>query len=247
MERMPLDIVRALSWILIGLTSSACLGQDSGSLGKGHNVVLSEVLRLGDEARGDTVLFGSISSIAVNSTGQIFVGEWRGTSVYVFSGAGELDTVVGRDGEGPGEFKSIRDIYIGLGDSIFVFDGSLDRMSAFEPSGRQLAYTVMVHGDDFSMPISLVGVSEAGAVLQYVAPFHASAGTGIAPHDAREDLVNLVDWRGEVIRLLHKVPHSEAIVSVYEGGFRSGPFRLAESPPFDRVRINGSMRDGMMP
>ena len=70
-----------------------------------EQVVLEEVLSLGDESKGDTILFGSIDGIAVNGRGDIFVAESRPWMLSAFAADGTYLSPVGAEGEGPGEYQ----------------------------------------------------------------------------------------------------------------------------------------------
>ena len=65
-------------------------------------VVLEEVLSLGDESKGDTILFGSIDGIAVNGRGDIFVAERRPWLLSAFAADGTYLSPVGAEGRGQG-------------------------------------------------------------------------------------------------------------------------------------------------
>ena len=65
-----------------------------------EQVVLEEVLSLGDESKGDTILFGSIDGIAVNGRGQIFVAERMPWLLSAFAADGTYLSPVGAEGEG---------------------------------------------------------------------------------------------------------------------------------------------------
>ena len=100
----------------IGLTSlillstavfSACSNNQSqmqsGTSGSSSPAILpiEEVVRIGDEATGDTVLFASIRNIVVNSRGHIFIQEAQPTAIRAFDSDGSYLADVGAVGNGP--------------------------------------------------------------------------------------------------------------------------------------------------
>lgn len=81
--------------------------RDTGSAqgeGKTATITLEEVLRIGNEAAGDTILFRTIDQIAVNRNGDLLVAEGtRSPLVHAFDANGSYLRQIGAQGEGPGE------------------------------------------------------------------------------------------------------------------------------------------------
>src|SRR5690606_38530371 len=68
------------------------------------------------------------------------------THLKFFDSQGKLLLLVGGEGSGPGEFRSIREVSLMPGDTLAAFEYGTSRMSIFTPSG-QLVRTVQVEGD----------------------------------------------------------------------------------------------------
>lgn len=81
-----------------------------------------------------------VGPMAVGSDGTVYVADAQ-DRVVVLNAAGELLRVIGRGGEGPGEFGFINDVRILAGDSLLVVDPMQDRMSVFRPNSAVLAHT----------------------------------------------------------------------------------------------------------
>ena len=179
-----------------------------------ERLALTEVFRIGEEAEQDTILFGDILDMAVNSDGQLFLVDWDAESVYVFSATGDLEDRIGSRGKGPGEFEQAYGVAIGPGESIVVFDGQGDRLSLFEPKSHRFVYSTRVNGDDFSSPSKLIGAIDDGFLVKFVPPYWApGSGTGLALDTERFAVVNRVNRRGEVIgEPILSLPKREAIV-----------------------------------
>ncbi len=179
---------------------------------------MSEVFRIGEEASGDAVLFGPILGMAVNSAGHLFVADWNSESVHVFSDAGGLIGLVGSRGEGPGEFERASGLAIGRNDTVFVWDGQNDRLSAFEPDSHSFAYSVTVEANDFSNPNALIGVTDAGFLIRFTPPYWApGSGTGLSPDAERVSVVKLADRNGTIVgEPVATLPASEVIVHTFD-------------------------------
>jgi len=91
-------------------------------------------LRLGDDEPGEAYEFTRIVAAAVSPDGQVHVVQFGEPVVRVYDSRGRHVRTIGRDGEGPGEFRAL--IALGfLGDTLWTYDRSLRRISYFAPSG----------------------------------------------------------------------------------------------------------------
>ena len=165
--------VRTIGTVCICVIAACFVKASNGQAGFGNannpRVELVELFRVGDENSLDNILFGSIEGIAVNSAGELFVADRGEQAVFVISESGRLVDRLGGKGEGPGEFESIDDLYIGPGDSIYVHDFRRYRLTVFKPEERTYAYSLTIleaQGDRYSA-IELLGVTANGLVYRY--------------------------------------------------------------------------------
>lgn len=96
------------------------------------SIALRTVISLSDADHPG--LFGYVPLLARDSRGRWYVSSTDdGTrAVGVFGVDGKLDEVLGREGGGPGEFRSIDFIAVGPGDTLWVYDNHLQRRTAFD-------------------------------------------------------------------------------------------------------------------
>lgn len=199
---------------------------------------LNELFRIGDESMGDSILFGGIGElVAVDRSGRIFVGDGQDSKIYVFTADGQLVQTIGRRGRGPGEFEWLESLYVGAGDTLYVFDSQLERLSAFEPDDLELAYDFSVPETSFGLPYYLVGgLDGEGFLITY--------GWPVSPGDAMEGrrlYVLLVDWTGQIVPPpLHYLPAAEWLVSA------EGEDRFAIGMPFGRDPVYRLGLDGKL-
>ena len=94
------------------------------------------------EAESDPGLpIGRVVSLAVDSKLKVHVIDGYLDGIGVFGPDLTFEQEVGRRGEGPGEFEWPTTIQILPGDSLYVFDGGLARVTVFEPHALTVAYT----------------------------------------------------------------------------------------------------------
>ncbi len=196
-----------------------------------QDIHLSEIFRVGTQERDD-VLFGEISDMDVNSKGEIFVVDSRIKSVYMFTEEGSKIRDIGRSGMGPGEFSGPVSVHVAKGDSLYVFDRIVNRVSVFDPETIVVLRTFSVPGS-FSMglPSSLLGSSERGILFKYITPFVDPRQSD--PKAPRYDKIYSLDFQGNnpddpVLRVLAR----DFITTTSAGGGIS-----ARRMPFGRTSV----------
>lgn len=92
------------------------------------------VLRIGGEGEGQTIY--RVADATRTSDGSVTLLDGASREVRFFSAEGALERVVGREGEGPGEFDRFTSLSPFRGDSLFVFDLWLRRATIYDASGE---------------------------------------------------------------------------------------------------------------
>ena len=160
----------------------------------------------------------------------MFVVDPTRNDIVVLGADLTLEQVVGREGEGPGEFKWPATIQIIEGDSLYVFVGRLLRVTVFEPRALAVAYTI---------PLSL---DNPGALWRipgqdgYMGLRSLSFSVGQKEEDhGRFDVVFLLGKDGKMESdSIHAVPGRRAPLScVPNEASWSDPTPLAPSPSWD--------------
>jgi hypothetical protein len=77
------------------------------------SVTLKELWRVGGD--DEEVLFGVISQLLHDESGNVYALDSQLSEVHVYSPSGEHLRTIGREGEGPGEFRNGSDMYLGPG------------------------------------------------------------------------------------------------------------------------------------
>ena len=138
--------------LLCSVVINACSNHQSqiqsGTSGSSPPATLSieEVVRIGDEAAGDTVFFASIGNIAVNSRGQMFIEEREPAAIRAFHSDGSFLADVGAVGKGPGEYPDELSggVLTGPADSVYVYHSRGRHLLIYGPDKFEFARNVTV-------------------------------------------------------------------------------------------------------
>lgn len=96
---------------------------------------LVEELRIGTIDGPGTHTFGQIQDLSVAPDGSIFVADLHPQSVRQYDPAGRFVRQIGREGEGPGEYRSLLGIEVLSGGNLAVWDLGNRRISIYDGEG----------------------------------------------------------------------------------------------------------------
>lgn len=162
----------------------------------------------------DDFYFGRISDLDVNEEGRMYVGDSRDLRVKVLTSDGEFLRSIGRRGEGPEEFRSIFDVTVGRGDSLYVVDGEARRLSVYDQEGEfQYARSI---DSDYGVPYKvLVPEQREGFLVAYTPSFCHS------PEETDMHLsLRRVGPKGEVGGAVLEAPCKEKISRATDGAIQ---------------------------
>ena len=119
----------------------------------------ASTVSIGVEDGPEQLMFGEITSAAVNSRGQVVVVDRRTEDVRLFDPQGKFLQRLGKKGQGPGEFRAPHTVLVTPSDEIWIVDMQR-RISVFAPSpdGYKLAGTIPVE-------MSIRSMCQIGSVL----------------------------------------------------------------------------------
>jgi hypothetical protein len=95
---------------------------------------LREDLRIGAASGPSEVQFHQIIQIAIDADDRIYVAENGSGQVRAFAQDGAFLWSFGKQGQGPGEFQFITDVFL-QGDTVVVVDAAVDRLTRLTPRG----------------------------------------------------------------------------------------------------------------
>lgn len=168
-----------------------------------------------------------VLSLAADGRGRVYVGDWSVPGITVLSPAGELLPRLGREGEGPGEFRRVSQLAVLPNDTLLVFDAQLQRLTLFTVAPPRLVRTTLLGPRDAGFPSAVYPAGSGGdLVAVYRRPQMADRAT-----DPRQDQVVLALLRADGSLLkdsLAVFPVDERLIARHEGSVavRIHPFGI---------------------
>lgn len=171
------------SIVIMGLIMAGCSSEEAmDSWVEADQLTLTESVRIGDSAAGDTVYFYYPQDVKVDSKGRLLVTDWSVDGFRVFDADGVLLHEVGSEGDAPGEFNNTPDLFIGPKDSVYAYDNGNYRLSVFAPSDYEFEYALRLEKDAVShaYPSGILAVLQDKMVVVYQHPDPEGLEEGLA-------------------------------------------------------------------
>lgn len=246
--------------VVIGVGILACCGDGrattAGDLG-GEITIAVQPDTLVDMASG---LIGGAADLHVGPEGRVYVSDPRGNVLHVFDESGGHVRSIGREGEGPGEFRRPGGLQT-LADTLVVVDAGNGRLQLLTPEGESLAsrpvnvglYGFSVGPNGLLLVRSMLGIDSVLAVAygmdgkerMRLGEVRAPASRMINPAQMKQEIANgevpavflndarsAIDERGHVWLYL---PAAAQVERYDASGVRVVSVQLAE-PGFEAVR-----------
>lgn len=150
--------------------------------------------------------FFYVTDAAILSDGSFAVADAGSNEIRVFSANGTHTLTIGREGEGPGEFRRLTQVIAHSGDSILAYDFMLSRVTIFGPDGNP-ARIVTLKGASQAYPI--FPLPNGGYVLR--AFDYTTQRTRLGLRRIPSPILR-VSNAGEVIDTITSIPGHESVV-----------------------------------
>jgi len=208
--------------------------------GEGWHFAERPAVGIGAVEGPEAVQFTDVVGAVRTGAGDIVVADQGASELRVFGPDGVFLFQVGRNGEGPGEFRRLE--YVGAfgNDSLVTFDSALRRVQIFGPDGGFSRSRVLETLGETAMPDKVIGgVADAALAIRYL-DFGTEVPNGIVrwPHE----VVAALDLPSGRLDSLAWVPGSEAsVVQRPNGGYSHGAYVFGKGNEFaaagDRLAI----------
>ena len=215
------------------VTLAAAVAVGTAFLGSPANLCGQQTWSAGLEAVSDPSLYlARVTGLAIDSRLRVYVVDPAWERIRILGDDLTLQREVGHRGQGPGEFEWPATIQILEGDSLYVFDGRLARVTVFEPQDLTVAYTATLphlHGTRGSWRIPEQG-GYIGVRSPPISPGRDDRG--------RFDVVFSLDQEGEIESdSIYAFPSAEPLI------MRSGRRAVVGDHPYGSEPLLGFLGD----
>jgi hypothetical protein len=114
-------------------------------------LTLEELWRVGGDSDADEEFFGVIAQVATDPAGNVYLLDRQLSEVRVFSPEGDYLRTIGREGEGPGEFRQPTDMFFLPDGNLGVLQLAPGRIVMLSPEGEPMG--------DYPLPADEGGAS----------------------------------------------------------------------------------------
>ncbi len=212
-------------------------------------VTLEERWRIGGESEDPDELFGVLNQIAVDAAGNVYLLDAQLTVVHVFDADGAFLRRIGREGEGPGEFRRPADLLLLDDGTVGVVQRAPGKIVLMSPDGAPAGEVVPSIGDsDTFVMLSSASAGADGTILATVGQRRFRSGR----RSGSTSLVRL-SRDGEALHTFASMEQTGDLLEIRErdGGMFGGLVwaaapggRVFVSPRFDAYEIDVHAPDG---
>lgn len=195
-------MIRKISWVVLLLCVNGFLLKNNfaaDSVGNEQRIKsFNDFFELKKEiplSQNSGTIIGMLGDCAIDKKGNIWVADKLERNLKKYDENGRLLQIIGRKGEGPGEFALPWSLYVSEIGRTYVVDPSLSRLSIFKISGEFEASFNIKDGRQ-------VATSSTGDIIIVAAPWRVTESSGFCIH--------LYNYKGEYLRSFY--PISDAML-----------------------------------
>jgi hypothetical protein len=142
-----------------------CVVNPAEPMEKAVIATAKELWRIGGETDDENEFFGVITQLLTDKKGDVYLLDAQLNQVKVFSASGEFIRSIGREGEGPGEFRSGVGMFFTDDGKIAVMQVAPGRIVLLTPEGEPAGEHPLPVREDGGMVILLGGSSRGGNLV----------------------------------------------------------------------------------
>jgi hypothetical protein len=154
-----------------------------------------------------------------DEAGHLFVVDSGNKAIQVYDREGRFLRRFGKEGEGPGEFRSPVGAYLDWSGDLIVYDTMTQRASRFSPAGEFRGSEALEMTSSMAIPARadrghyLRSESSALGGGRYMVQSYGISGGAPAAPEKPAGLLQLIDEEGQVIRAMGTPRHSESMMT----------------------------------
>lgn len=175
-----------------------------------------ESLRISGEARieiapDEAPQVGSYGEVLMLSSGDIWVEDNQTGTIWRFDSEGEVQGIIARRGDGPGEFRNLTQLSVTIGDTVIAFDRRRNSFAVFDGGGALLGTIPVSRYDSIGTAVAVEGwgLDTQHLLLQRVGQGAKNAQGAYPRRQPQHAILSVLDGRGTTI----------ASPVVFDGGY----------------------------
>ncbi len=126
---------------------------------------LEKLWRVGGDSEADGEFFGVITDIGVHPSGEVYLLDMQLSEVKVFSASGEYLRSIGREGEGPGEFRRPSSLFFDPQGNVGVVQMQPSRVVMLDPKGTPATLLALPNPEDGGFRMLSQGAYRGGSLV----------------------------------------------------------------------------------
>lgn len=170
-----------------------------GAWDNNPQISIELVRTIGDvDSDDENLAFNSPADLAIDVAGNIYIADSQNQRIQVFDPEGRYLRTIGRKGQGPGEFMSVRSIDFDGEGRLYVLDNWQRRIQVFTPKGEVLKTILVLNADIRQMRLLRSGMTAVESnrrgpeLIKLLGPDLAPQGEFGDPFDFGDELANSV-------------------------------------------------------
>ncbi|HXV13791.1 MAG TPA: 6-bladed beta-propeller [Candidatus Krumholzibacteria bacterium] len=132
-------------------------------------IKLPELWRLGGDSEDEEEFFGVISDIDIDATGQVYLLDSQLNEAKIYTKDGEFVRSIGREGEGPGEFRMPSSMFFTKDDKVAVIQMMPGKIVQLTKDGQPSGEHAIPQAPDGGFQLIQGGDSRGGNIVLYMA------------------------------------------------------------------------------
>ena len=202
-DHKPFHVAALARTVTLALLISACgrsvePGGDPAFDGRGRDPSRLWTVRP-IASSSDSALLTSVVDAEVGSDGTVYVADGGDGGVIALSPTGAVLRSIGRQGDGPGEYRAVTTLQLLRGDSVLVYDRVHSRITIFPPDSGAPVWTQHLSLPGAPAPYWAVRTEEGDAIVAaYRRPSRPDEDPTVAA--SARDVLRVFDSGGHLIR-----------------------------------------------
>jgi len=152
-----------------GANGAKAVSSPAKGFSESATIKLPELWRLGGDSEDEEEFFGVISDIDIDGTGQVYLLDSQLNEAKIYTKDGEFVRSIGREGEGPGEFRMPSAMFFTKDDKVAVMQMMPGKIVQLAKTGEPSGEYPIPQAPDGGFQMIQGGDARGGNVVLYMA------------------------------------------------------------------------------